>query len=225
MDWFRRNNSTTSSTSGLGLRNMIRQTVETVKLNSSVWKSSAFELAQVIRNLVYHELDQGVPITLVGLHNALNKTHAANIHMLGIFRLVSFQRFMRIAVAGVGIRSSDDESCDGTLYKVPVPTKDELLTHIIDWRTRATGLSIGIDDLELELTTKYFCEFSAFGFGRLNDFLTENGFIMMEVHKTIFFRQSHLHVPHLHQQRQQQHQRQQRPINQIRKYRQTEMNA
>lgn len=38
---------------------MFRQTVESVKLNSSVWRTHALDLAQSIRALVYPDLDAG----------------------------------------------------------------------------------------------------------------------------------------------------------------------
>jgi len=171
---------------------MIRQTVENVKLNSTTWRTSAQDLAQVIRNVVYSDLDLGATVTVASLHNGICKTHASNLHLLGIYRLVSFQRFMRIAVAGIGIRPTNsedgsDEVGGGILYKVPIPTKEELITRIVDWRSKATGMSIGIDDLERELITNYFCEFTAFGLGKLPEFLTDNGFVVMEVRKTLFF--------------------------------------
>ena len=62
--------------------------------------------------------------------------------MLGVRHEEGFQRFLRKAVAGIGI---DGEQ----VFEVPIPSSKELLKEITNWRQESikTGL-IGIDDLK-----------------------------------------------------------------------------
>jgi len=68
-----------------------------------------------------------------------------------------------------------------------IPPEDELITEIVNWRNSATGLVIGTDDLADFLAKHYKCDFSLFGYGDLETFLTTHGFTVVPVNKYLFF--------------------------------------
>jgi len=68
-----------------------------------------------------------------------------------------------------------------------IPPEDELISLIVNWRNSATGLVIGTDDLADFLAKHYKCDFSLFGYGDLETFLTTHGFTVVPVNKYLFF--------------------------------------
>jgi len=68
-----------------------------------------------------------------------------------------------------------------------IPSQDALISLIISWRNSATGLVIGTDDLADFLAKHFGCDFTLFGYGDLETFLTINRFTVVPVNKYLFF--------------------------------------
>jgi len=91
---------------------------------------------------------------------------------------LEFLQLIHCCIAGFQIK-------DGIIQQVPVPSSEELVETCISWRTsNQTGI---IDDLRRHLQELYRCEFWALGYGRLEDFLTQNKFTVLEIKTKVVF--------------------------------------
>jgi len=112
------------------------------------------------------------------LFHHLDYTHKVTLLQLKIFTVEGFSRFLHCCIAGFQIK-------DGIIQQVPIPSSDQLVAACISWRnSNQTGI---IDDLRRHLQELYRCEFWAFGYGRLEDFLTQNKFTVLEIKTKVVF--------------------------------------